>query len=60
MGNLWFLPVLRLPSDLQIIELPRWYSGSLLVNAGDTRDVGSNPGLGRSPRVGILPWWFRL
>ena len=33
--------------------LPRWLNGKeLLANAGDSRDVGSIPGLGRSLGVG--------
>ena len=33
--------------------LPRWYSRkNLPANAGDTRDVGSISGSGRSPGVG--------
>ena len=29
--------------------LPRWFSGNLPANAGNTGDVGSVSGLGRSP-----------
>jgi len=32
--------------------LPRWLSDKESANAGDTRDVSSIPGLGRSPGVG--------
>ena len=36
------------------IEIPRWHTSGKqsTCNAGDTRDMGSIPGLGRSPGEG--------
>ena len=43
----------HLTVDFNLIGLPRQHSGKELpANAGDTRDVGSIPGSGRSPEVG--------
>ena len=45
------LPLLFLPSEE--LGLPRWHSGKrVLLPVQETRDMGSIPGLGRSPRGG--------
>ena len=38
---------------MELTDIPQWLSGKeLTCNAGDTGDVGSIPGLGRSPGEG--------
>jgi len=37
---------------LFVIQLPWWLNDKVPANAGDVRDVGSIPGLGRSSGVG--------
>ena len=39
-------------TEFLVMRLPRWCVKNPLANAGDIRDQGSMPGLGRSPGVG--------